>query len=273
MISSFDGKWSFKKKFESLLKEIQKQAEIDSKHFVIFIDEIPPEFFESCSEYDSTLNQLHDECSLVHVFMAISPIGRHLTMPLQLNFSDGNKVFVQQLQTRHRNSFPLSAFLIHMTYKYNDFKVKRSIVRAIFQQKSTSKYQCLSPSDDTPLDSSNLPDGDVTLWYHRSNDVTEIEALKFFKETYLPTNGEVLVSPSGKNRCKPSGAYGRFWHTGGMGNPGMGSPGMGNPGMGSPGMGNPGMGSPGMGNPGMGSWHLLLAAIVRVRVVTHNSIA
>lgn len=199
MISSFDGKWSFKKKFESLLKEIQKQAEIDSKHFVIFIDEIPPEFFESCSEYDSTLNQLHDECSLIHVFMAISPIGRHLTMPLQLNFSDGNKVFVQQLQTRHRNSFPLSAFLIHMTYKYNDFKVKRSIVRAIFQQKSTSKYQCLSPSDDTPLDSSNLPDGDVTLWYHRSNDVTEIEALKFFKETYLPTNGEVLVSPSGKN--------------------------------------------------------------------------
>ena len=84
---------------------------------------------------------------------------------------------------------------------------------------------------------------------------------------------QLFVDDKTTYRCKPSGAYGRFWHTGGMASCGMGSPGMGNPGMGSPGMGNPGMGSPGMGNPGMWSWHLLLAAIVRVRVVTHNSIA
>ena len=73
--------------------------------------------------------------------------------------------------------------------------------------------------------------------------------------------------------CKPSGAYGRFWHPGGMASCSMGSPGMAMCGMGRPGMTRCGMGSPGMAKCGMGSWHLVLPEIVRVRVITLNGIA
>ena len=75
------------------------------------------------------------------------------------------------------------------------------------------------------------------------------------------------------HRCKPTGAYGRFWHTGGMASCGMASPGMAMCGMGRPGMTRCGMGSPGMAKCGMGSWHLVLPEIVRVRVITLNGIA
>ena len=50
-----------------------------------------------------------------------------------------------------------------------------------------------------PLDSSNLPDGDITLWYHQSDAITDIEILQFLCSTYLPKEGQVLVSPCEQN--------------------------------------------------------------------------
>ena len=81
-------------------------------------------------------------------------------------------------------------------------------------------------------------------------------------------------------RCWPSGAYGRFWHTGGMASCGMGSPGMAMCGMARCGMAMCdmarcgmamcGMARCGMARCGMGAWHLVLPEIFRVRVITLN---
>ena len=48
---------------------------------------------------------------------------------------------------------------------------------------------------DVPLDPSKLPDGDITLWYNKSKDISDIDILEFLHKTYLPENGQVIVSP------------------------------------------------------------------------------
>ena len=176
------------KKFEELLIAIQKKAEGTNKRFAVFIDEMPPSFFEECPEYEQFFQSLHVNCPLVHVFMAIGPSGKNLNQPIYVKLdNDDNKIFFKQLRSRHRNSFLLSTFLIHLTYYYNKLK------------QTNSKFQCLSPSRDLPLDASNLPDGEVTLWYHQSEDISDIEILQFIHSTYLPKNGQVLVSPCEQN--------------------------------------------------------------------------
>ena len=187
MIPHYDSKVSLKQKFEDLISAIHEKAEQDKKIFAILIDEMPPSFFETCAEYEEFFQHLQNEYPLVYIFMAISPSGRNLTQPIKVKFKDDRKIFAKQLRTRHRNSFLLSNFLIHLTYSYN--KLKQAEV----------KFQCLSPNQDVPLDASNLPDGEITLWYHQSEDISDIEILKFLHDTYLPEDGQVLVSPYQQN--------------------------------------------------------------------------
>ena len=172
-----------KEKFEELIKTFQKEAEQTKKTFAVFIDEMPPMFFETCPEYQEFFQELQDKYPLIHVFMAISPSGRDLTKPINVMFENNDKIFAKQLRTRHRNSFLLSSFLIHVTYIYNRMN------------QSESKFQCLSPAMDVVLNPSTLPSGDITLWYNKSEDISDIEILQFLHETYLPKDGQVLVSP------------------------------------------------------------------------------
>ena len=115
MFPKFDEKMSVQQKFEKLIKSIQKRAEQEDKSYAVFVDEMPPLFFESCPQYEKFFQTLLAECPLVHIFMAISPSGRNLTQPIDVKFV-GNQFYVKQLRTRHRNSFLLSSFLIHLTY-------------------------------------------------------------------------------------------------------------------------------------------------------------
>lgn len=168
---------------------------------------MPPDFFEEHPDYEAFFNYLQKTYPQVYVFIAVSPSGRNLTKPLEFIFED-NKVYTKQLRTRHRNSYLLSALLIHLTYGYNDpkyqYEYKKS--RLGFKSKGLkadseviSKYHCLSPLNDLLLESSQLPNGSVTLWFHRDEGVDEIEALRFFRDTYMPEDSEVLVSPSEQN--------------------------------------------------------------------------
>ena len=182
MIPDYNNQWSIKKKFEELVKSIQKKAEKLKKTYAVLIDEIPPSFLEACPDYEQFLHSLQSECPLVHVFLAFSPSGSNLDWPIAINFED-DKIFAKQLRTRHRNSFLLSTFLIHVTYNYNETK------------QSDSKYQCLSPELDAVLDPFILPEGDVTLWYNKSDNIPDVEILQFLHKTYLPEDGQVLVSP------------------------------------------------------------------------------
>ena len=148
MIAEYNKDWPMKKKLEELMKALQEKAEETNKEFAVFIDEMPPSFFEENPDNKSFFKALHDEYHSVHVFMAISPSGKNLTKAIDVKFGDGdNKIFCRQLRSRHRNSFLLSNFLVHLTYKYNKLK------------QTDSKFQCLSPVHDVPLDASNLPDG------------------------------------------------------------------------------------------------------------------
>ena len=143
---------------------------------------MPPSYFEDYPIYEKVFQFLQNDNPLVHVFMAISPSGRNLTTPIEIKFSN-NEIFSKQLRTRHRNSFLLSSFLIHLTYNYNKMK----------QHEST--YQCLSPKMDVTLVPSMLPEGEITLWYNKSENISDIEILQFLYKTYLPQDGQVLVSP------------------------------------------------------------------------------
>ena len=185
-ITNHDDQWSIKQKFEKLITAIQKRAEQEKKIYAVFIDEMPPSFFESCPQYEKYFEALLADCTLVHVFMAISPSGRNLTNPIDVKFF-GNQIFAKQLRTRHCNSFLLSTFLIHLTYKYNKLK------------QNDAHFQCLSPVNDVTLDESMLPSGEITLWYHQSQDISDIEILQFLHSTYLPKDGQVLISPCQQN--------------------------------------------------------------------------
>ena len=208
-VQGFENDFSIKEKLEQLLKALQNKAEIEDKYYAVFIDEMPPEFFEECPDYEEFLEDLQSKHPRIVLFLAISPSGRNLTKPLQIKFLNKGKIFVKHLRTRHRNSLLLSTLLIHLTYRYNDSKCLQKVKKSLFGLRTklvnvadydvASKYHCLSPSEDLPLESSNLPNGDVTLWFHNAEEISEIELLKFFKDTYLPENGKVLVSPSQQN--------------------------------------------------------------------------
>ena len=171
MIPDYNDKWPTSKKFEELLKAIDEVAKRMNKRFAVFIDEMPPSFFEEFPQYEIFFKSLHEKYSMVYVFMAISPSGRNLTMPIEIKFGDGeSKIFCKQLRSRHRNSFLLSNFLIHLTYNYNKLK------------QTESNFQCLSPIQDVPLDDSNLPDGEITLWYNQSDDIAELKSCN----SYIP---------------------------------------------------------------------------------------
>ena len=182
LVPDYNTQWPIKKKFEALIKAIQKIAEKLEKTYAVLIDEMPPSFLEACPDYGQFLQSLQAKCKLVHVFLAFSPSGRNLNKPITFVFKE-DKIFAKQLKTRHRNSFLLSIFLIHITYNYNKMK------------HSESKFQCLSPEMDAALDSSLLPEGDITLWYNKSENITDVEILEFLYKTYLPDTEQVLVSP------------------------------------------------------------------------------
>ena len=185
MISGYDDQWSIIHKFEMLLKSYQEKAKQTNKIFVIFIDEMSPSIFEHSLE--DKLQHIQAESTLVYVLLAISPSGRNLTKAIEIKFSNDDKMFIRQLRSRHRNSLLLSSFLVHLTYNYN--KIKQSDIG----------FQCLSPSKDLPLDPFKLPDGEVTLWYHQSGDISDVEILQFLESTYLPEDNQVLVSPCQQN--------------------------------------------------------------------------
>ena len=187
MIADHNKQWSIKKKFEELIKSVQKRAEQENKYIALFIDEMPLSFFEECKEYNGFFQYLHAKYPLVHVFMAISPSGRNLAEPIDIQLEDNDKIFAKQLRSRHRNSILLSSLLIHLTYYYNKLK------------QNDTKFKCLSPSKDIQLDPSKLPDGQVTLWYHQSSDISDLEILEFLDSTYFPERDQVLVSPCQQN--------------------------------------------------------------------------
>ena len=187
MIPNFDDKLPIKQKFQKLIEAIQEKADQTKKIFAILIDEMPPSFFECCPEYQEFFQFLQDKYPLVHIFMAISPSGKNLTKPIKIMFDSNSKIFAKQLTTRHRNSFLLSTFLIHLTYIYNRAK------------QSGSKFQCLSPEMDVALDPKVLPEGDITLWYNKSENISDVEILTFLQKTYLPEDSQVLVSPRQQN--------------------------------------------------------------------------
>ena len=153
--------------------EVQKKAEDEEQetYFAIFIDEMPLSFFEE-EDYEDLLASWQSKYPKVYLFMSISPSGRDLAKLVEVDFHNKDKIFARKLLTRHRNSFLLSSFLIHLTYYYNNMK------------QIDSRYQCLSPIQDFPLDPSKLPDGEITLWYHQIEDVSDIEILQFLHENY-----------------------------------------------------------------------------------------
>ena len=193
MLDDFDDKWSIKEKLEKLIKSLHQRAKnvkrkkTQPKHVALFIDEMPPSFFESNPDYEKIFADLHNAFPLVYVFMAISPSGKDLTKALDIKFDAKGKIFAKQLRSRHRNSFLLASFLIHLTYYYNELN------------RSDSTFKCLIPNQDLQLEPSNLPAGEVTLWYHQSEDISEVEILEFVKSTYLPKEGQVLLSPCEQN--------------------------------------------------------------------------
>ena len=190
LIPNFDDTLPIKQMFQELIKAIHEIAEQIKTNFAILIDEMPPSFFEG-SDYETFFKFLQDEYPLAHVFMAISPSGRNLSKPINLKFYDKEKVLAKQLRIRHRNSLLLSSFLIHLTYGYNKIK------------QSETKFQCLSPQMDGALNPLTLPNGDITLWYNKSNDISHVEVLEFLFTTYLPEGGQVLVSPLKQDLSQP----------------------------------------------------------------------
>ena len=162
--------------------KLQNKAEQHKKHFAVFIDEMPLAFFEG-QDYEDLLVSWQNKYPQVYLFLSISPSGRALVLPVELIFQRQDKIYSKQLLTRHRNSFLLSTFLIHYI----------SYIR--MKQHSESGFQCLSPEMDVPLDQSVLPKGDITLWYNKSEDISDVDILQFLHKTYLPEDGQVLVSP------------------------------------------------------------------------------
>ena len=61
MIPNYNKQWSIVKKFEELIKLIQKKAEKSGKICAVLIDEMPPSFFEECPDYQEFLQALFDE--------------------------------------------------------------------------------------------------------------------------------------------------------------------------------------------------------------------
>ena len=117
-VHGFENDFSRKQKLELLLQAIQNQAETEDKYYAVFIDEMPPEFFEECPKYEEFLTNLRNNHTRVILLMAVCPSGRNLTQPYQIEFRSKSKIFAKQLRTRHRNSLLLSTLLIHLTYKY-----------------------------------------------------------------------------------------------------------------------------------------------------------
>ena len=182
-VPEFDVQWAIRKKVECLIMKLQKKAEQHKKHFAVFIDEMPLSFFEG-QDYEDLLVTWQIKYPQVYLFLAISPSGRALVQPVELIFQCKEKVYAKQLLTRHRNSFLLSTFLIHLTYNYIRMKPSGS-----------NTFQCLSPEMDVALDPSMLPKGEITLWYNKSENISDLEILQFLHKTYLPEDGQVLVSP------------------------------------------------------------------------------
>ena len=185
-IPNFAAQWPIRRKLFQLIRGAQKKAEEQKKCFAIFIDEMPLYFFEN-QDYEDLLISWNTTYPRVFLFLSISPSGRYLYDPIEVIFKRQDKIFARQLLTRHRNSFLLSSFLIHLTYSYNKL------------EQTSFRFQCLSPINDAPLDASKLPHGEITLWYHQSKDISDIEILQFLYSTYLPKEGQVLVSPYTQN--------------------------------------------------------------------------
>ena len=82
MIPDYNYQWSIEKKFEGLVKSIEKKAEKSGKRCAVLIDEFPPLFFEICPNYHRFLCDLQAQCPLVYIFLAISPSGRNLNQSI-----------------------------------------------------------------------------------------------------------------------------------------------------------------------------------------------
>ena len=159
----------------------------EGKRYIVLLDEMAAEFFESCPDYIAFFEEIYERFPLVNIIMAVNPSGNRMTIPLSIEPSEhiSNKVLEMQLLTRHRNSYQVAAFLVHITYMYNDPKLPflswLGEALRLKQPESSPQYNCLCPSKDNPIDSSQLPEGDITLWYHRDEDVSEFEILRFIK--------------------------------------------------------------------------------------------
>ena len=167
-----------------LLDALQERARNQGKHILLFVDEMMAHFFMKWPGYEN-FKRVMMNYKCVHLYMAVNPAGDALSHPLNIGpFIDNSRnLLTMQLQTRHRNSFQIAAFLVHLTYLYNDesFRVN---------------YKCLSPTNDEPLDRNKLIEGDITRWFHCNNGMKDTRILTHFKEFDMIVEGEpFLVSP------------------------------------------------------------------------------
>ena len=168
----------------SLLDELQIRAKNEKRHILLFVDEMMAQFFIKWPGFEDFLFEMK-KYKYVHLYMAINPAGEALSGPLNVGpFDEDNEnILAVRLQTRHRNSFQIAAFLVHLTYMYNDqsFKVN---------------YKCLSPLNDEPLNPNKLINGHITRWFHCKNDMKDSTILTHFKDFNLIDEEEpILVSP------------------------------------------------------------------------------
>lgn len=95
-----DIQWPLWQKIAYLLFALHKKAVEDEKYFAIFIDEMPLSFFEK-QDYEDILISWQSYYPQIYLFLSISPSGRYLKEPVEVNFRHSDKVFATQLLTRH----------------------------------------------------------------------------------------------------------------------------------------------------------------------------
>jgi len=177
-----------RKKLWALMQEMQKRAEIEERQYLLFIDEMLANFFEESVESTyQYLLQLSKDFNKVQLYMAVRPMGQNLTttdIKLRPKSEQDEKVIMYQLQTRHRNSYLISAFLLHLTEAYNTID-------------SPINFKCCSYSEDDKLiPYEKVEKLKVTRWFHFDNGTSEAKVLETLIDMEIvKKNSQALISP------------------------------------------------------------------------------
>ena len=177
-----------RKTLRALMAEMQKRAEIEQRQYLLFIDEMLANFFEESVESSyQYLLELTTDFNKLQLYMAVRPMGENLIatdIKLRPNSEQDENVVMFQLQTRHRNSYQISAFLLHLTEAYNT-------------SDSPNNYKCCSYSEDDKLPpSKKIEKTKITRWFHFRNGISETKVLEILiDEKIVKKNSLTLISP------------------------------------------------------------------------------